>query len=225
MYNSATANNLDCFGSSHLLVYNDGTVLWVPPSYYRAFCSLDFHYWPFDTHKCTLILGSWVFDGTQLDLQLYENGFKLDDLILTKNEWQVVNVTAERNVKSYNCCEEPYPDIRYNITLERSSPMYRTVITVPAVVIIFMTLATFWLPANHGEKILLNCVNALIIVLFLIYFAQKLNVMAFHTPLIGNFDIFNCILFFSNFCKLFSDILQQHIVYGLLLDINFGASD
>lgn len=187
LYNSASGNNVDYFGSTHLLVHNDGTTLWVPPTHFRAFCALDLHYWPFDKHECKLVLGSWVLDGRQIDLELHDDGIDLDDLRLIKNEWQVAKITAERNTKNYTCCEEPYIDITYTITLERSSPMYRTVITVPAVVIIFLTLATFWLPAHHGEKILLNGINVLIIVMFLIYFAQKLNVMAFHTPLIGKF--------------------------------------
>lgn len=185
LYNSASGSNIDCFGSTHMVVRNNGSVLWVPPTHFRAFCSLDLHYWPFDTHECTLKLGSYVFDGDQIDIELFEDGFDKDDVRLIKNEWQVGKISAGRHVTYYACCPEPYVDITYTITLERSSPMYRTIITVPAIVIIFLTLATFWLPAHHGEKILLNGINAVIIVMFLIYFAQKLNAMAFHTPLIG----------------------------------------
>lgn len=185
LYNSAMGNNVDSFGSTHLIVHNDGTILWVPPALLRSFCSLDLHYWPFDTHECRLVLGSWVLNGYQIDIQLSGDGFDLDDLLLTKNEWQIVKIMAERNEKNYTCCEEPYIDITYTVTLQRTSPMYRTVITVPAVVIIFLTLATFWLPPTHGEKIVLNGIIAVIIVLFLLYFARRLHVMAFHTPLIG----------------------------------------
>lgn len=55
----------------------------------------------------------------------------------------------------------------------------------PAFVVMLLTLITFWLPAQYGEKIILNGITILIVVLFLLYFAQKLNVMASHTPLIG----------------------------------------
>lgn len=185
LYNSASGNNVDYFGTTHLLVQNDGKTTWWPSTHFRAFCALDMHYWPFDKHECKLVIGSWVLDGRQIDLVVHGDGVDISDLMLVKNEWQIEKISAKRNVKQYSCCEEPYIDITYSITLERSSPMYRTVIIVPAVVIIFMTLATFWLPAHRGEKILLNGVTAIIIVMFLMYFAQKLNVMAFHTPLIG----------------------------------------
>lgn len=100
-------------------------------------------------------------------------------------EWNVNDVTSERRVTTYPCCPEPYVSVQYNVTIERRSSIYRTVILTPAFVVILLTLLTFWLPAQYGEKILLNGVTALIIVLFLLYFSQKISVMASHTPLIG----------------------------------------
>lgn len=185
--NSASANNIDYFGSTYVLSYGDGTLLWVPPTHFRAFCALDLHYWPYDKHECQLVLESWAFSSGQLDLELRESGYELDELQLIKNEWQVVNVSAERRTHP-----GPYTDIVYKIILERNSPMYRTVFTGPAVVIILLTLATFCLPAHQGGKILLNGINAIMIVMFLMYFARKLNVMAFHTPLIGEYAMLSC---------------------------------
>ncbi len=31
-------------------------------------------------------------------------------------EWDIMSVPAKRNVKTYPCCPEPYPDIPFNIT-------------------------------------------------------------------------------------------------------------
>lgn len=99
---------------------------------------------------------------------------------------------SERRVSTYECCPEPYVSVQYNITVERRSSIYRTVILAPAFVVILLTLLTFWLPAQYGEKIVLNAVTALIIVLFLLYFSQKISAMASHTPLVGkSFDIQN----------------------------------
>lgn len=62
--------------------------------------------------------------------------------------------------------------------------MYRSIVITPASVLILLTLASFWLPPQSGEKIFLNGINALIICLFLIYFATKLPTMADHVPLV-----------------------------------------
>lgn len=184
LYNSASGSNIDNYGNTHCIIYTDGTVLWVPPSKFESFCSLNLKYWPYDSHKCSLVLGSWTYDGNQIDIVTDDPSINLE-ILIENNEWKITNHTSERNVKMYSCCEEPYVDIRFNVTIERRAPMYKAVVITPATVIILMTLAGFWLPAQSGEKILLNGINALIIVTFLIYFAQKLPIMAAHTPMVG----------------------------------------
>lgn len=62
--------------------------------------------------------------------------------------------------------------------------MYKSIVITPATVLILLTLASFWLPPQSGEKIFLNGIVALIICLFLIYFATKLPIMADHVPLV-----------------------------------------
>jgi hypothetical protein len=36
-------------------------------------------------------------------------------------EWDILGVPAERNVKFYTCCDEPYLDITFNITMRRNN--------------------------------------------------------------------------------------------------------
>ena len=70
--NSATANMMDNYGDSNCLVYPNGEVLWVPPAELKVFCDLDLTLWPFDTQTCNMTLGSWTYDGSKIDLVLYE---------------------------------------------------------------------------------------------------------------------------------------------------------
>ena len=48
-----------------------------------------------------------------------------------------------------------------------------------------LTLVTFALPPNAGEKVLVGTVNLLIICLFLLFFALILPEMSDHVPFIG----------------------------------------
>ncbi|KAK7874314.1 hypothetical protein R5R35_007791 [Gryllus longicercus] len=183
LYNSATGNTIDHYGNTHCLVYPNGEVLWVPPSQFIVFCALDLRRWPFDEQTCHLRLGSWTYDGEQVELQLGDRGAEIE-LMETNSEWEVVRVTERRNVKVYACCDEPYIDVTYNVTVRRRSPTYSALVLTPATVIVLMTLSVFWLPPTAGEKLLLSCTTALIICLFLLYFSQQLPAMAGHTPLI-----------------------------------------
>lgn len=109
--------------------------------------------------------------------------------MIDNNEWEILSITTDRNRKFYDCCAEPYLDIQFNFTIKRQSPMYREIVVTPAVIVVFMTLSSFWLPSQTGEKIILNAFTALIICLLLIYFAQQLPTMAAE-PLVGRYSIY-----------------------------------
>lgn len=182
LYNSAS--DIEHYGNTHVLITSLGTVLWVPPSQFDTFCELDLTHWPYDTQRCTLLMGSWTFDGDKLDLWPNENAIDLE-LQIKSNEWQIINTTWARNVKMYDCCTEPYVNVEFNITVQRRPNVYRSIVTVPAITVIVMTLSTFLLPINSGQKILLNAGNIISVVLFLLYFTSRLGNMAISTPLIG----------------------------------------
>lgn len=182
LYNSAS--DIDHYGSTQVLVYQTGMVIWVPPSHFETFCVLDLTYWPYDQQQCSLVLGSWVFDGLKLDLWPEENAVDIE-LLIKSNEWQIINTTSARNVKMYECCTEPYVSVEFNVTMARRPNVFRAVVTVPAVTVALMTLATFCLPIGSGQKMLLCGVNTITVVLLLMYFTSRLGNMAITTPLIG----------------------------------------
>lgn len=186
LYNSATGSAIDHFGNTHCIIYNTGKVLWVPPAQFQSFCELDMRHWPFDIQICTLLIGSWTYNGNQIDLILNNDETDIsNDLNVVNTQWDITNITSRRYSKVYSCCEEPYISVQYNLTLTRRSPMFKAVVIAPATIIIWMTLINFWLPAQAGEKIFINGLNAIIIVAFLIFFAYKLPALAMNTPLVG----------------------------------------
>jgi len=112
-------------------VYNNGTVLWVPPTNYKSRCQLNLRLWPFDRQTCQVVIGSWTQHVEQVNLQLevdwHENSY------LTENvEWYLLKVDRTRNAKKYACCEEEYADITYTLTLQRRPETYKTLILTPA---------------------------------------------------------------------------------------------
>ncbi|XP_015515817.2 acetylcholine receptor subunit alpha-like 2 isoform X1 [Neodiprion lecontei] len=192
LYNSAAGSTIDHYGNTHCIVSGDGTVLWVPPSQFMVFCDLDLRFWPFDTQVCFLRLGSWTFDGEQIDLQFSEVENQ-PDLLTHNSEWLLKGLTRERNVAHYPCCPEAYIDVTYNLTMQRQSPNYAAIVMTPATAIVFLTLVIFWLPPQSEDRITVAACTMVLISLFLIYFNQKLPATAHHTPLILHF--YNCSLY------------------------------
>ena len=68
-------------------------------------------------------------------------------------EWDILEVHAKRNVKFYTCCEEPYLDITFNITMRRKALFYIVNLIISCRGISFLTILVFNLPSDSGEKV------------------------------------------------------------------------
>ncbi|XP_070508469.1 neuronal acetylcholine receptor subunit alpha-6-like [Chironomus tepperi] len=186
VYNSAEDKIVDHYAKTNKIAYNTGSVLWVPTSKFKTYCSLDLKMWPFDQQKCDIKLGSWTYDAYQLKLVLADSPIELEHYY--KNlEWVVVESSAKHNSRKYDCCPEPYEDITFSFTLKRRAPMYKAIAVIPTVAIVFMVLIAFWLPPDAGEKLILNGFACVLVCILLIYFTQLLPVMSAASPLIVSF--------------------------------------
>ena len=67
--------------------------------------------------------------------------------------WKTFQVPAQRNVKFYTCCDEPYLDITFNITMRRKTLFYTVNLIIPCMGISFLTILVFYLPSDSGEKV------------------------------------------------------------------------
>ena len=68
-------------------------------------------------------------------------------------EWDILEVPAIRNVKWYTCCDEPYLDITFNVTMRRKTLFYTVNLIIPCMGISFLTVLVFYLPSDSGEKV------------------------------------------------------------------------
>ena len=56
-------------------------------------------------------------------------------------------------MKFYTCCDEPYLDITFNITMRRKTLFYTVNLIIPCMGISFLTVLVFYLPSDSGEKV------------------------------------------------------------------------
>ncbi|GJQ64877.1 hypothetical protein Trydic_g7051 [Trypoxylus dichotomus] len=184
LINSGVSTAINSY-NSQCHVYDNGGVFWVPPAQFTVLCDLNLKYWPFDTQKCYMEFISWTHHGNEINLKILNKRTEPDvDVIIKSTEWMIGDTSIRKDDRKYSCCNEPYPYITITINLIRRSPSYKALIITPAFVIIGLILATFWLPPQAGEKIILNGCTAIIITLFLLYFTQKIPAMGSHTPLV-----------------------------------------
>ncbi|XP_023236989.1 acetylcholine receptor subunit alpha-like 1 [Centruroides sculpturatus] len=201
LYNNADGN-YEVTIMTKAIIYSNGTVVWNPPAIYKSSCQIDIQYFPFDNQMCFMKFGSWSYDGYRVDLKhLHEIenedvvpiGIDLTEFYLSV-EWDIMEVPAKRKEKYYSCCEEPYPDITFNLTIRRKSLFYTINLIIPCVGISGLSVLVFYLPSDSGEKVSL-CVSILLsLTFFFLVLAEIIPSTSLAMPLLGKYLVFTMIL-------------------------------
>ncbi|XP_071442315.1 acetylcholine receptor subunit alpha-like [Hetaerina americana] len=207
LYNNADGN-FEVTLATKATIYHDGLVEWKPPAIYKSSCEIDVEYFPFDEQTCVLKFGSWTYDGFKVDLRhmdekagsnVVEVGVDLSEFYMSV-EWDILEVPAVRNEKFYTCCDEPYLDITFNITMRRKTLFYTVNIIIPCMGISFLTVLTFYLPSDSGEKVTLSISILISLHVFFLLVVEIIPPTSLVVPLLGKYLIFAMILVSISIC-------------------------
>ncbi|XP_046420536.1 nicotinic acetylcholine receptor alpha4 isoform X1 [Neodiprion pinetum] len=207
LYNNADGN-FEVTLATKATIYHQGLVEWKPPAIYKSSCEIDVEYFPFDEQTCVLKFGSWTYDGFKVDLRhmdeksgsnVVEVGVDLSEFYMSV-EWDILEVPAVRNEKFYTCCDEPYLDITFNITMRRKTLFYTVNIIIPCMGISFLTVLTFYLPSDSGEKVTLSISILISLHVFFLLVVEIIPPTSLVVPLLGKYLIFAMILVSISIC-------------------------
>ncbi|XP_015765770.1 PREDICTED: neuronal acetylcholine receptor subunit alpha-10-like isoform X2 [Acropora digitifera] len=182
---------LDRF-KTKIVVRSDGRVKWMAPKIVSSSCKFDVTYFPFDKQHCELKFGSWTYDGFHLDL--VEEAAEADLEKFAKNgEWELIGVPCERNLLKYICCDAPYPDITYTVKIRRRTLFFFFNMIIPCLVIVGLTILSFYLPPDSGERLSLVITNLLAMTVFMLLVAEIIPPTSDAVSIISTF--YSCCLF------------------------------
>ncbi|POI19755.1 hypothetical protein CIB84_016500 [Bambusicola thoracicus] len=168
---------------TNVVLRSDGHIMWDSPAITKSSCKVDVSYFPFDGQQCRLTFGSWTYNGNQIDLRNRLDTGDLTDFV-ENVEWEVLGMPATRNVVTYGCCSEPYPDVTYTLLLRRRASFYIFNLLLPCVMISFLAPLGFYLPADSGEKVSLGVTVLLALTVFQLLVAESMPPSE-SVPLIG----------------------------------------
>ncbi|XP_027219384.1 acetylcholine receptor subunit beta-like 1 isoform X2 [Penaeus vannamei] len=193
LFNNADGN-YEVRYKSNVLIYPYGEVLWVPPAIYQSSCTIDVTYFPFDQQTCLMKFGSWTFNGDQVSLTLYNDKNYVDLSDYWKSgTWDIVEVPAFLNViPSEKGATET--DITFYITIRRKTLFYTVNLILPTVLISFLCILVFYLPAEAGEKVTLGISILLSLVVFLLLVSKILPPTSLVLPLIAKYLLFTFVM-------------------------------
>ena len=75
-------------------------------------------------------------------------------------EWDITLNTAERYVKYYTCCPDPYPDLQFKLRIKRRVAFYTSILIMPCALLSLLTLVIFWVPPESPAKLILGTATA-----------------------------------------------------------------
>ncbi|XP_013804924.1 neuronal acetylcholine receptor subunit alpha-9 [Apteryx mantelli] len=186
LYNKADDDFSEPVNTNVVLRY-DGKITWDAPAITKSSCVVDVSYFPFDSQQCNLTFGSWTYNGNQVDIINSLDSGDLSDFI-EDVEWEIHGMPAVKNVVTYGCCSEPYPDVTFTLILKRKSSFYIFNLLLPCVLISFLAPLGFYLPADSGEKVSLGVTVLLALTVFQLMVAEIMPPSE-NVPLIGKYYI------------------------------------
>ncbi|XP_060540923.1 LOW QUALITY PROTEIN: acetylcholine receptor subunit delta [Pantherophis guttatus] len=193
---------------ANILVESNGDIQWVPPSIFRTACPINVNYFPFDWQNCSLKFCSLRYNANEIDLQLLQKRDNdteplywvewiiIDPASFTENgEWEIIHRPARKNIDPLVPRDSnKYQDITFYLIIKRKPLFYIINIVTPCILIAFMIILVFYLPADSGEKMTLAISILLAQSVFLLLISQRLPATSFAIPLIGKYLLFHMIL-------------------------------
>ncbi|CAG5123758.1 unnamed protein product, partial [Candidula unifasciata] len=199
IYNTANAN-MDGFvginGSKVSIQYN-GNVKWMVPLMVSSVCSVDVTYFPYDRQICTIKFGSWIYDDEQLEIVSDATKPDLEHYVMN-SEYDLRNVSISGGILDSSCCpgNGQHSMVVLKIELGRKSLYYDYIVIAPTIMLCVLTLASFLLPCDRGEKMAIG------LTVFLTLYVLQLRIAdnvpdTNSTPILGVFLLtvmtFNCV--------------------------------
>ena len=130
-------------------VDSDGSVFWSRPGTLDVLCRFSgLVSFPKDTLVCKVEVGGWTWSGGQQGVHLLNGGYEFSSQEVTAGssyqELTIANVTAEIDLLSYGgSAAEPWPVLRYTITMHREPLAYYFLVIFPGVLITFLSFLVF----------------------------------------------------------------------------------
>lgn len=200
-YSFYTYNNDMEIATSKTTYYSNGDALFVTFGFYGVTCESDVTYYPFDEHKCTIMILSPGFQG-ELTLSS-EFGIYLDSA-MPNGEWAIKpnSAVATKRIMTFQIlgATTKQDQVEFTIVISREYLFPFLNIMLPVVLLSLAHLLVFLLPVDSSERTSFSYTLLLTLVVFMTMISERL-------PPTNNISFFNMYLL----SQLFSSILTTSL--------------
>lgn len=186
--------NYEVSYESNVVMAHDGRIYWIPPAIYKSSCTIDVEFFPFDQQECEMKFGSWTFNGDQLDFIFYQRMNSLDFTdYLKSGTWDIIDAPGRIETTTKPGTNDTKTMVIFKFVLRRKTLFYTVNLIIPCVLISFVSVCVFALPADAGEKITL-CISILLALVVFLLLVSKILPPSLKIPLIAKYLLFTFIM-------------------------------
>ncbi|KAK3742454.1 hypothetical protein QZH41_011416 [Actinostola sp. cb2023] len=199
----------------------DGRMTWLSPATFTSTCQQNVKTWPMDTQVCNLTFGSCIYPEKNLLIvpnnKTYKRGkdrlpviclyndlenitisyrfLSLHPGSVSNGEWTIDDIEAFPGKTDHNkCCGTKYSTITYKITLTRKPGYIMFYLSPPAVILALLSVMSFFIPTESGERIGFITTILLALMVFLLMIPEYLPRTSDQLPILGILLIFAMVI-------------------------------
>ena len=86
---------------------------------------------------------------------------------IANGEWTLEELSVYRNIRTYSCCPNPYPNVTYHVIIKRRPLFYVFNMILPSMLITIVGYLGFLIPPDSGEKVSMGVTTLLSMTVFL----------------------------------------------------------
>ncbi|CAG5131324.1 unnamed protein product [Candidula unifasciata] len=173
-----------------------GNVTFASTGIIEAACRLNVVYFPYDYQSCSFVFG--VLDSSRQDvlLEADSRGPQKSPSYVEDGEWQIL--AFETALKYSGIKDYETQTLKVTFTLQRRSTYYVLNVIVPAMSVSLLSLLTFAIPVDSGER-LLFCLSILLSMsVYLTYIGCIMPSSSIEMPIILRYLV--CLFLISSLC-------------------------
>ncbi|CAF0801898.1 unnamed protein product [Adineta steineri] len=188
-----------------LILRHDGYVRFMFQDLWKTICKVRLTYFPFDHQHCTIIIRSGGHDSHSIK---FIQRRPIEGHSFIRGEWELIHSYMEITDESVSDFGQVnYSLVRFTLILKRNRLYYLMKVILPYTLVSFVTLFTFLLPPQTGEKLTLNVTILLSLVIYLQLISEYIPKSDDETPILTLFCNANFFLVFL------SCIMTVYVLY------------
>ena len=162
-------------------------------------CEIDVSSFPYDEQECHISIGSWTYSSQNINFRYFEQNADLTNFIESA-EWKLKSAILNNILRRYNYYgkELPYTDVTLTLKIKRRTTYYLINIILPPLTIMFLSLLSFCLPSDNGERITLVMSSLVAFTVYMLIASSFLPETSTDAPFLVIFYL--TIFFAMSFC-------------------------